>query len=102
MTTVRRGTVFIAPDADHLPSGRWVDLVTTTFWVSWEDYDEERDRGELLGETELIGAEAAIAWGRERSDRVLIRLSHQADSFFSAGLVDLTEATDGTGRPYPR
>jgi hypothetical protein len=98
----RRGTVFLAPHADHLPAGHWVDPVTTTFWVSWQDWDEESERGELFENHDICGAEAAIAWGRERSDRVLIRLSHEKDSYFSAGVVDLTERTDGTGRPYPR
>jgi hypothetical protein len=98
----RRGTVFIAPQADHLPAGRWVDAVSTTFWVSWQAWDDGHQRGEMLEDDDVSGAEAAIAWGRERSDRVLIRLSHDRDSQFSAGVVDLTERTDGTGRPYPR
>jgi len=100
--SARRGTVFIAPQPTHIPAGRWVDPVTTTFWVSWQDYDEERELGELLENSQVVGADAAIAWGRERSDRVLIRLSHETESHFSAGVVDLTERTDGTGRPYPR
>ena len=34
---------------------------------------------------QIIGGEAAIIWGRERADVVLIRLGHSGDTYFSAG-----------------
>ena len=55
-----------------------VDPATSSFWASWQD-------GEPLEDVHVIGAEAAIAWGRERSDRVLIRLGHVEGTHFSAG-----------------
>lgn len=45
--------------------------------------------------------EHAIAWGRERADRVLIRLGDDETSIYSAGLVRLTRYVDGSGDPYP-
>jgi hypothetical protein len=65
----------------------WVDPVTTVFWVNWEYLaDDSDDRGvTLLATEEIVGAEAAIAWGRERSLVVRIRLSHGRDGCFSAG-----------------
>jgi hypothetical protein len=92
----RRGTVFIAPVASYLPSGRMVDPETSVFDVSWQErYETLADAGEI------VGAEAAIAWGRERCDRVLIRLDHSGESQFSAGRVWLTANTDGSGEPFP-
>ena len=55
-----------------------VDPGTSLFWVSWQD-------DEVLAHDDLTGAEAAITWGRERSDRVLIRLGHSEGTYFSAG-----------------
>jgi hypothetical protein len=55
-----------------------VNPVTSSFWVSWQDDD-------LLADDDVIGAEAAISWGRERADRVLIRLGHSEGTYFSAG-----------------
>jgi hypothetical protein len=49
----------------------------------------------------ILGAEEAIRWGRERCDRVLIRLAHTLESYYSAGDVPLTENMDGTGRDLP-
>jgi hypothetical protein len=96
----RRGTVFIAPVASYLPSGRMVDPDTSTFSVSWQD-NEQRRSETLADADEIEGADVAIAWGRERCDRVLIRLAHTAESHFSAGRVRLTPNTDGSGEPLP-
>jgi hypothetical protein len=96
----RRGTVFITPVASYLPSGRMVDPDTSAFDVSWQD--NQPGRFETVADArEIKGAEAAIAWGRERCDRVLIRLAHTPESHFSAGRVRLTANTDGSGEPFP-
>jgi len=79
-----------------------VDPEASTFSVSWQDWDDETQRGELLEDGgEMDDAEAAIAWGRERSDRVLIRLAHTHESQFSVGRAALTENMDGSGRAFP-
>jgi hypothetical protein len=96
----RRGTVFIAPVASYLPSGRMVDPDSSVFNVSWQD--NEPGRSELLADAgEIEGAEAAIAWGRERCERVLIRLAHTDEGHFSAGRVRLTANADGSGEAFP-
>jgi hypothetical protein len=98
----RRGTIYIAPVASYLPSGWMVDPEVSTFSVSWQDWDEDTQTGELLEHGgEIAGAEAAIAWGRERSDQVLIRLGHTEATYFSAGHVHLTDQLDGPGRALP-
>src|SRR5205814_1599338 len=57
----RRGTIYIAPVASYLPSGRMVDPEASTFSVHWEDWDEDTQMGELLEHGgEVAGAEAAI------------------------------------------
>jgi hypothetical protein len=56
-----------------------IDPVTGMFWASWQD------ESAALEDIELVGAEAAIAWGRERSQIVYIRLGHRGDTYFFAG-----------------
>jgi hypothetical protein len=56
-----------------------VDPETSLFVVSWEDEDD------VIESTEVRGAEAALAWGRERAEVVLIRLGHTWETYFSAG-----------------
>jgi hypothetical protein len=98
----RRGSVYIAPVASYLPSGRMVDPQASIFSVSWQDWDNETQAGELIEDGgEVAGAEAAIAWGRGRSDRVLIRLGHTDETHFSAGYLHLTEQTSREGRTFP-
>lgn len=61
-----------------------------------------RNAPEMLADAgEILGAEEAIRWGRERCDRVLIRLAHTLESYYSAGDVPLTENADGTGGGFP-
>src|SRR5690242_20287006 len=97
----KRGMVFIAPDAHYIPPGRLVDPEVTTFWVTWDDHDEPHPRG-AIEETEIVGADAAIAWARERSDHIAIRLAHSDESYFSAGTVQVDgEDLDGAPIPYP-
>ena len=78
-----------------------VDPEASIFEVHWEAWDDETLTGEMLASGgEMEGAEAAIAWGRERCDRVLIRLAHSDESHFSAGRIQLTESA-GSGRAFP-
>jgi hypothetical protein len=75
----RRGIVWIAREGP-VPEGRLTDPVATLFWASWQHEDEG-----VLGNTDIRGAEAAIAWGRQRANVVLIRLGSSEDTYFSAG-----------------
>ncbi len=80
-----------------------VDPEVSVFHVSWQDWDDEKQMGELIENGgEIVGTEAAIAWARARSDRVLVRLGHTDDTHFSAGDILLSEQTDDGGRTYPR
>src|SRR5581483_12010400 len=88
----KRGTVWIAPDG-WVPPGRMLDPRATEFWVSWQD-------GQLLEDDIIFGAEAAIRWGRDRSDMVLIRLGHSHGSYFSAGTKH-PEAQPEEAQPWP-
>jgi hypothetical protein len=77
----RRGEVFICP-VDRVPAdGSMVDPAGSRFWASWQDEGED----DALEHVEIEGAEAAIAWGRERASVVWIRLGHRGDTYFSAG-----------------
>jgi hypothetical protein len=78
----KRGTVYIAPSGSDVPSGRMVDPDTSSFWVSWQ---EEGLADVIEWRDDIVGAEAAIAWGRERAAVVVIRLGHTGDTYFSAG-----------------
>ena len=53
----------------------------SSFWVSWQ----EEGLDDVIESDDILGAEAAIAWGRERADVVVIRLGHMHDTYFSAG-----------------
>lgn len=94
--------MFVAPVARFVPNGRMVDPEVSSFYVSWQNYDDERQQAELIEDAgEIVGAEAAIMWGRARCDRVLVRLGHVDETHFSAGRITLHELADGGGRPYP-
>src|SRR5512133_3332565 len=60
-----------------------VDPATARFWVSWQDDDLD----DAIEKDDILGAESAVAWGRERTDVVLIRLGHRSDTYYSAGAV---------------
>jgi hypothetical protein len=75
----RRGVVWIGP-AGPVPDGRLVDSSTTLFWVSWQHDDEG-----VLADLDVVGADAAIAWARERADSVYVRLGSSEQTYFSAG-----------------
>ena len=92
----KKGTVYIAPSAFEIPPGRMVDPEESRFWMSWQDWDKIREAGELIESTDVDGADAAIAWGRERADVVLIRLGHSDGTYFSAG-----DTPDASMPPWP-
>jgi hypothetical protein len=75
----RRGAIWIAPEGP-VPHGSLVDPASACFWVSWQHETEG-----LLGDVDIVGADAAIAWGRQRSEVVRIRLGDFENTYFSAG-----------------
>lgn len=84
-----RGTVFIAP-VEPVPDGAMIDPAKGQFWCSWQD----DGLASALEDVDIDGAEAAVEWGRKRSETVLIRLGHRGDTYFSAGAVH-AEDDDG-------
>ncbi len=92
----RRGSVFIAPADFFTADGRMVDPACAHFWVSWQN----DDGGEgALEDNEVVGAEAAIAWGRKRSAEIWIRLGHRGDTYFWAG--EGQQPVEEGEDPYP-
>jgi hypothetical protein len=75
--------VFISPAASHVPEGRCADPDRTPFGASWQR--DERNDPAPLEDYESVGAAPAIAWARERSGTVLIRLGSTYDTTFWAG-----------------
>ena len=71
-----------------------IDPERARLWVSWQDEDAEG----AVENVDLDGADAAIAWGRERSRVVLIRLGNRGDTYFSAGE---EHVVDDEGEPLP-
>jgi hypothetical protein len=43
----------------------------------------------------------AVAWGKARAPRVLVRLGATDDTIYSAGEIRLTHNADGSDTPYP-
>jgi hypothetical protein len=79
----RGGIVWIAPEVDwDFPTDRLFDPEHSLFWARWEVWDED-SRLEHDENEGILGAEAAIQWGHERADVILIRLSD--GPFYSAG-----------------
>jgi len=60
-----------------------VDPAVSRFWVSWQRHTDPRG---ILEDDVIEGADAAIAWGRARSEVILIRLGNRGDTCFSAGV----------------
>jgi hypothetical protein len=85
-----RGEVHIAPVA-QVPAGSMIDPETGLFFASWQEPDR------ALEDIELVGADAAILWGRARAETVIIRLGHRHNDFFSAG----DSLAEGEGGPLP-
>jgi hypothetical protein len=67
--------------------------------VTWEAGCEHGDRYEEGGRFETV--EDAIAWGRARSEVVLVRLGSVIDAMYSAGTKHAAERVDGTGWKFP-
>src|SRR6266849_1724638 len=87
----RRGTAYVVPLASHLPGGRMVDPEVSVFHVSWQDWDDEKQMGELIENGgEIVGTEAAIAPCARPSDRSLgtDNLATVLDEFAHLLLVD--------------
>ena len=95
------GTVWICPADADVPHGRLADPASSVFWASWQPNDEAARRAGLVENVEIVGADAAIAWGRERSDVVRIRLGHHSGTYFSAG-ADQADAFVEGGKTAPR
>ena len=75
-----------------------VDPGTGLFFASWQGDGIVEDS--VLEEIELVGAEPAVLWGRARAERVIIRLGHRHDTFFSAGDAPV-EDDDGLMPAWP-
>jgi hypothetical protein len=91
-----RGEVYIGPVEYVPPDGSMIDPANAKFWASWQADDAPN----VLEEIELESAEAAIAWGRGRSETVLIRLGGRDDTYFTAGVVP-AEDDDGPVPAWP-
>jgi hypothetical protein len=85
----RRGTIFVAPFAEGGFSAYW-------------DAEDGQSRPEFLEQGPVrCEVEEAIAWGRERSDRVVVRLGQTDDTVYSAGSERLTDHTDNLVPLWP-
>lgn len=93
----RRGTVYIAPVEPVPADGSMIDPASAKFWASWQDEDADGP----LDDVDLDGAGAAIAWGRERSSVVLIRLGNRGDTYFSAGEEHVEDDEDDPMPQWP-
>ena len=51
----------------------------------------------IVEDTEIVGGDAAVAWGRVRSDRVFIRLGHTEDTYYAAGAERAVEYPEWPG-----
>ncbi len=81
------GVVLVTPAVVAMPLDRMVDPARAEFNAIWyEDFEDWSGRTERV---RVVGAEAAIAWAKERADRVVIRLDDggdpEAKTSFSAG-----------------
>jgi hypothetical protein len=76
------GTVFVAEMVEIDDAGRMSGL----FSAHWEIEDERRS----IDGPEDVTLEEALAWGRARSDAVLVQVGGGVDGFYSAGARDLT------------
>lgn len=72
----RCGIVWISPSDPAVPSGRMVDSDNSLFVATCQQNGP-------LDHTGIASAEAALAWGRERAERIVIRLGHTEDTCFT-------------------
>ena len=91
-----RGEVHIAPIAS-VPAGSMIDPETAVFWASWQHDGDGVPNPGVLEDIELVGADAAVGWGRARAETVIIRLGHRHHDFFSAG----DSPAEGEDGPLP-
>lgn len=87
------GTVFIAEDFDD--EDRW--MWPARFSVHWE----QQDGSGFVDGPEGVSLEEALAWGRQRSDVVLLRLG-DSDTYYSAGARRLGAPGDEDIAPWPQ
>jgi hypothetical protein len=95
------GIVWIAPEVDFgFPTDRPFDPEHSLFWTRWEVWNDEEQLEHDENEA-VLGAEAAIRWGSERADTILIRLSGNGP-YYSAGRFVRSHDLDGSPiRPWP-
>ncbi|HYI80537.1 MAG TPA: hypothetical protein VEW67_06730 [Thermoleophilaceae bacterium] len=87
------GQVFVAEQFDIDDSGRMSGL----FSAHWESEDGRRS----IDGPEDVALEEALAWGRARSDAVLVQVGGGEDGFYSAGIRDLTYDGSDEDQPEP-
>jgi hypothetical protein len=87
------GTVFVAELFDIDDSGRMSGL----FGAHWESEDGRRS----IDGPEDVALDEALAWGRARSDAVLVQVGGGTDGFYSAGARDLTYDGSDEDDPEP-
>lgn len=87
----RLGVVYIA-----------IELPTGADGSRFIGYWDRADPPELLEQGPgWDDVEEAIAWGRERAPRVLVRVGNDESSIYSAGELPLTRGADGSVPAYP-
>ena len=59
-----------------------IDPETGLFWASWQHDGDGVPNPGVLENIELVGADAAVGWGRARAETVIIRLGHRHHDFF--------------------
>jgi hypothetical protein len=87
----RYGVVFISRGFSYNDTHR-------VFIGHWEAEDPPQNLEAGPGWDDV---EEAVAWGRERALKVLVRLGATEDSIYSAGESPVTRLSDGTGEAYP-
>ena len=93
----RRGVVYISTTAHYMPAARLVDPERSSFHVHWEDPDVPKM---LADAGEIVGAEEAITWGRQRCDRDESQCD-MLESHYSAGEVPLTKNVNSSWPSLP-
>lgn len=87
------GTVFVAEMVDIDDVGRMSGLFT----AHWEIEEGQRS----IDGPEDVALDEALAWGRARSDAVLVQVGCGVDGFYSAGVRDMTYGGEDDDDPEP-
>jgi hypothetical protein len=82
----RRGIVYIAPTVDGGYTGYWDAGDPPAVLEQGPGWSDPND---------------AVAWGRKRALRVILRVGATDDTIYSAGDEPIAELADGSGRRYP-